>query len=70
LKATKNERHGSWNIRDGVKLPLAGCTIFVVTDGAPLVFVMVDFTDEQRDAQIEQPNDDGTKAIFHNVKRI
>jgi hypothetical protein len=46
LKTTENERDGSGNIRDGVELPLAGCAILVVTDGAPLVFVMVHFADK------------------------
>ena len=65
MKTTDNERNGSWNIRDSVELPLAGCAIFVVTDGASLVFVVVDFADEQRHAQVEQASHDGTKAIFH-----
>ena len=46
LKTTQNERHRDRNIRDGVKLPLAGRAIIVLADGAPLVFVMVHFADE------------------------
>ncbi len=67
MKTTENERYGNWDIRNGVELPLAGCAILVITDGAPLVFVMVYFADEQRHAQVEQANDDGTKAVFHDA---
>jgi hypothetical protein len=67
LETTENERYGSWNVRDGVELPLAGCAILVVTDGAPLVFVMVHFADEDSHAQVEQANYDGTEAIFHDA---
>ena len=50
---------GDWNIRDSVKLPLAGRAILVVADGALLVFVMVHFADEERHAPVEQANEDG-----------
>ena len=58
-ETTENERYDSWDIRDGVELPLAGRAIIVLADGAPLVFVMVHFADEQRHAQVEQANNDG-----------
>ena len=59
LETTENKRHGDWNIRDSVKLPLAGRAILVVADGALLVFVMVHFADEERHAPVEQANEDG-----------
>ena len=59
----KNTPEDEWydigNIRDGVKLPLAGRAIIVVTNRAPFVFVMVHFANEQRHAQVEQANHDG-----------
>ena len=67
LKTTEKEWYGSWNIRDGVELPLTGCAILVIADGAPLVFVMVHFADKERHTQVEQANDDGTKAVFHDA---
>ena len=39
--------------------------IIVLADGAPLVFVMVHFADEQRHAQVEQANDNSCEAILH-----
>jgi len=69
-ETTEDERRDIRDIRNGIKLPRAGCTIILTVSRIPYPLVLVDDAERHHDHHVQLADDYGDYPLFHQTVRM